>query len=605
MAAPEASQPQADESGWYRQAVEASPNPIFMVDLDGVIRAWNLACAKTFGYGPEVIGHSYRPMVEPADVEHLKTLRARVLAGESVTGLELRFRTRDGSVRHMNSRLYPLYGTGGTVAGCVFANTDVTELREAQLALRNAHDELEARVQRRTRELEATTARLARANERLQHDAFHDALTGLPNRALFKDRLGMAIERTRRRPGGNFAVLFLDFDRFKVVNDSLGHAAGDALLVALGERLRGCVRPSDTVARLGGDEFVVLLEDVGPDAALETAERLREVLRRPFLLEGRSVPITGSTGVVASGAGYAHPDEVLRDADIAMYRAKALGRGRVQVFTPDLRERAVSRLAFESDLRAAARRGELEVHYQPIVATQTERPVGFEALVRWRHPVMGLIGPQEFIPVAEELGIVADIDRWVLREACAQVLRWQQAFPTRPPLTLNVNVSGQGFARPGLAEEVAGVLRETGFDPCCLKLELTESVLLEGSGAVSATLAQLGSLGVHLHLDDFGTGYSSLAYLQTFPLDVLKIDRAFVSRLGETAESAELVRSIVALARSLNLEVTAEGVETREQWERLRALGCGFGQGFLFARPLDAEAVGRFLSDADLLDSPA
>jgi len=310
------------------------------------------------------------------------------------------------------------------------------------------------------------------------------------------------------------------------------------------------------------------------------------------------VPITVSIGIVPSATGYDRPEDVLRDADLAMYRAKALGKAGYQVFTAELREHAVSLMALETDLRSALGRRELAVHYQPIVSVTSKRPIGFEALVRWQHPLHGLVPPQAFMPLAEELGLVADIDLWVLHEACTQLLAWQSAFSSDPPLTLSVNLSGQGFARPDLAFRVAQTLQQTGFRPESLKLELTESVLITHSETVKETLEQLHALGVQLHIDDFGTGYSSLSYLQNFPLNVLKIDRSFVQRLAEGAESVELVRTIVSLARSLNLKVTAEGVETAAQLELLQGLGCEFGQGFLFAQPLNAAEVVRFLLEA-------
>ncbi len=708
---------------WYKQAVDISPNAIFLIDLEGRILACNRACEKDFGYGAEVIGQNYSELLEVTSASFVEPLLPYVEQGEGFSDMELRYRARNGTAKRTTSRLYP-YIENGTVSGYIFSNTDVTsrlqieaelaeqsayyqnilncvpveivvfdadhryqfinptavtdpELRrwmigrddfeycayrgfsaaiaeerranfqralevqkqvqweevfdtsggdryhwrnlspvygaqgefqmmlgygqdvtvltEAQHELRRAHDDLEVRVEARTRELEEAKGWLERANEQLQHDAFHDALTGLPNRALFKDRLGQAIERFNRRLEGGFSVLFLDFDRFKVINDSLGHAAGDALLIALGERLKGCVRPADTVARLGGDEFTILLEDASVEAAARTAERIQNVLKRPFLLAGKQVPITVSIGIVPSTAGYDRPEDVLRDADLAMYRAKALGKAGYQIFTADLREYAVTLMALETDLRGALARREFAVHYQPIISVESGRPIGFEALVRWQHPVHGLVSPQAFVPLAEELGLIADIDLWVLREACTQLLAWQGAFPSDPALTLSVNVSGQGFARPELATRVAEILQQTGFKPEFLKLELTESVLITHSETVKETLDQLHTFGVQLHIDDFGTGYSSLSYLQNFPLNVLKIDQSFVQRMAESAESTELVRTIVALARSLNLKVTAEGVETAAQLEQLRVLGCEFGQGFLFAKPLSAVEVVRFM----------
>ena len=470
---------------------------------------------------------------------------------------------------------------------------DVSDRKALERARREAQGELERQVRERTAALEEAKAELERANEKLLHDAFHDELTGLANRALFMDRLGVAIERNKRGGAGGFAVLFLDFDRFKLINDSLGHTVGDALLVALSKRLEGCVRPGDTVARLGGDEFTILLEIDAVEGAERTAERIQKALSTPFVLAGHTLHSSASIGIVSHDVGHSRPEDVLRDADIAMYRAKALGRAGYQVFTREMRARAASLLTLENDLRGAIRKGELAVHYQPIVSVETGLPVGFEALARWTHPAHGSVSPAEFIPIAEEAGLIVELDRWVLRQACGQVRAWQEAFPGLPPLSLSVNVSGQGFARADLVERVSSILRDTGFDPRSLKLELTESVLM---GSVNANFERLRALGVALHIDDFGTGYSSLSYLQRFPVDMLKIDRSFVQAMAERPESAELVRTITMMAKNLNLKVTAEGVETSEQLEHLRALGCEYGQGYLFAKPLAARDVTAFMA---------
>ncbi len=472
---------------------------------------------------------------------------------------------------------------------------DVSDRKHLERERKEAQRELERQVLERTAALEKAKAELERANEKLLHDAFHDELTGLANRALFMDRLGVAIERNKRGGKGGFAVLFLDFDRFKLVNDSLGHTVGDALLVELSKRLRGCVRPGDTVARLGGDEFTVLLEDLDSlEGAVRTAERVQKALSAPFVLAGHTLHSSASIGIVSCEIGHSRPEDVLRDADIAMYRAKALGRAGYQIFTREMRARAASLLTLENDLRVALRKGELEVHYQPIVSVETGLPVGFEALTRWTHPTHGFVSPAEFIPIAEEAGLIVELDRWVLREACGQVKRWQDAFPALPPLSLSVNVSGQGFARADLVERVSDILQDTGFDPRSLKLELTESVLM---GSTNANFEKLKALGIALHIDDFGTGYSSLSYLQRFPVDMLKIDRSFVQAMAERPESAELVRTITVMAKNLNLKVTAEGIETAEQLAHLKALGCEYGQGYLFAKPLSASAATDFIAE--------
>ena len=442
---------------------------------------------------------------------------------------------------------------------------------------------LERRVQTRTAELEALS-------RRFRHDALHDALTGLPNRTHFRERLEGAVAG-----GEAVAVLYLDFDHFKSVNDSFGHAVGDALLVALGGRLQAFVRPGDLAARLGGDEFAVLLAGVADaGAAAQTAGRLMKLFAEPFAVGGHLLPCTPSVGVV-QGVGSA--EDVMRDADIAMYRAKAQGRSRFVVFEAAMREGLQASLSLQAELRGAAARGELEVYYQPVVEAASGAVAGFEALVRWRHPRRGLVPPAEFIPLAEETGLVIDLDRWVLEVACAQLRTWSALAPT---LTLNVNLSSRQFARPDLAPFVAGVLARSGVEPGRLKLELTETMLVGHTPAVQKNLAALRAVGVRLYIDDFGTGYSSLAYLQRFDADALKIDRSFVARMLTHEGSAELVRTMVGMTHSLGMEVVAEGVESPAQLARLRALGCRYVQGFLFSRPVPAAEAERLLCPADV-----
>ena len=436
-----------------------------------------------------------------------------------------------------------------------------------------------------------------RRSELLLHNALHDALTGLPNRALYMDRLGHAVEQANRYPERVFAVLFLDFDRFKVINDSLGHNVGDALLTAFGERLEECVRASDTVARLSGDEFTVLLEATPSRAeAEEVAKRINEALLHPFEIGEHTLHLSVSIGIVFyEGKGYARPEEVLRDADIAMDRAKALGKANFQVFTKEMRERAVSLMSLETDLRGAVARGELEVHYQPIVSVSTGEPTGLEALVRWRHPVHGRVSPAEFIPLAEETGLIIDIDRWVLREACRRLMIWEQGG--LPPLSLSVNLSSRQFSQSDLPEVVAAILKETGFPARRLELEMTESLLASSSGQVTTTTEALLALGVGLHIDDFGTGYSSLGYLQRFSASALKIDRSFIDKMTQSQEGGKLVATIIAMAHTFGMAVVAEGVETHEQLELLRSLHCEYSQGYLHSKPLDAAGAAAYLKN--------
>jgi diguanylate cyclase (GGDEF)-like protein len=452
---------------------------------------------------------------------------------------------------------------------------------------------------------EDITARKA-AEEQLLHEAYHDVLTGLPNRALFTDRLGRAVFRARRVPGYLYAVLFLDLDAFKVINDSLGHVAGDQLLMGIGQRLEGCVRSGDTVARLGGDEFAILVNDIRDVGdALRLVDRIQEELSIPFLLGGHEVFTSASIGIAVSDPRYDRPVEMLRDADTAMYRAKALGKAHHVVFDQAMHTSVVSRLKLETDLRRALERGEFWVAYQPIVELDGDRVAGFEALVRWNHPERGLVSPAVFIPAAEETGLIIPLDLWVIREACRQMKAWQSQFPDALPLMLSVNLSSKQFAHPNLLDRLDEIIADTGIDPRCLRLEVTESVLMSQPETAAAKLRQLKERGMTLCMDDFGTGYSSLSYLHKFPFNVLKIDRSFVSRIGPGGENSEIVATIVALAHNLNMKVVAEGVETDEQVARLRALNCRYGQGYYFARPLAAAAAAALLPRTPTLEACA
>jgi diguanylate cyclase (GGDEF)-like protein/PAS domain S-box-containing protein len=413
-----------------------------------------------------------------------------------------------------------------------------------------------------------------------------DPLTGLANRALYLDRLEHALARAKRDPEYTFAVLFLDCDRFKVVNDSLGHSAGDILLVSIARRLEHCVRNVDTVARFGGDEFAVLLDDARePDGPTRVAERIIEELAKPFNVGGREVFSGASVGIAHSRAIYAKPEEVLRDADIAMYRAKAHGKGRVAVFDEQMHERAMTVMQLETELRHAVESSQLEVFYQPIVTCPGGALKGFEALVRWRHPVRGLVVPDAFIPLAEETGTIQGIDQWVLREACLRAVHWRREL--EPTLTMSVNASHRQLDVPGAPQVVLEVLKETGLPPEALSLEVTESVVLDHPQAVS-NLSLLKEHGVRIVMDDFGTGYSSLATLHRLPFTGMKIDKSFVQRLGDDASARELVRAIITLGRGLSLTVAAEGVETAGQLDALSQLGCELVQGYRFSVPMSA-----------------
>jgi diguanylate cyclase (GGDEF)-like protein len=434
------------------------------------------------------------------------------------------------------------------------------------------------------------------AEEQLLHDAFHDALTGLANRALCLDRLEQTLRQYRRDPEKVFGVLFFDLDRFKTINDSLGHSVGDQLLMEVARRLQRFLRPGDTVARLGGDEFAVILTDIdGVADASHVAERIHELLAQVFVIGEHEVFTSASIGIAMVSEKYERPEELLRDADLAMYRAKQGGAGCCEVFDSNMYESAVALLKLETDLRRAVEREEFMVHYQPIVAVDDGRILGFEALVRWRHPERGLVLPDQFIPAAEETGLVVPIGWWVLRTACRQTREWQQMFPVDPPLSISVNISGKLFLTPNMSARLLEILEESRLPPESLRLEITESAIMDHRDAAVAELTRLRAAGVKLHIDDFGTGYSSLTYLQRFSYDSLKIDRSFVSGMRQEEEGTELVRAIVALGKMLNMNVIAEGVETPEQYRWLLAMECPEAQGFWFSRPLDRTAVSRLL----------
>lgn len=446
------------------------------------------------------------------------------------------------------------------------------------------------------------------AEEKLRHDAYHDSLTGLPNRATVVDILVRAVARAKRHPGYAFAVLFLDLDRFKVINDSLGHMAGDQLLVEVTQRLLKCLRQEDIVARLGGDEFTVFLDNIHEQSdgffATKVAERILESLATPFLLDGEEVFIGTSIGIALCKATYSSPEDILRDADTAMYRAKSGGRGRFEIFDTAMHQRVRALLHMENDLRRAIERDQLRLHYQPIVSLSSGQIIGFEALVRWQHPDHGLVPPMEFIPLAEETGLIMPIGEWVLGKACSWMSQTLEQQPESSAVTISVNVSGRQFAQPGFPKVIAAALLETGLPAQHLKLEITESTLMDGGDSARKLLAELRAMDVQLMIDDFGTGYSSLSYLSVFPLNALKIDRSFINKLGSAEDTTEIVRCILVLANTLNLDVVAEGVETSEQADMLRTLGTSFAQGYFFSAPVDGDAamqlMGRQLVDTSV-----
>jgi diguanylate cyclase (GGDEF)-like protein len=434
---------------------------------------------------------------------------------------------------------------------------------------------------------------------KLIHDAFYDRLTNLPNRALFMDRLKSAIERTKRREDYIFAVLFLDLDQFKNVNDTLGHPVGDQLLIAIGSILKTNLRATDTVARLGGDEFVILLEDIkNTTAAVSISEWIMKKLSAPIRLAENEVFVTTSIGIVLSTLSYSHPEDMLRDADIAMYAAKAQGKATYKMFNPAMRERILNRVSLEADLRHAVDNSQILTFYQPIVSFETGELVGFEVLAHWQHPERGLIPPSEFIPLAQETGLIVPIDRWVLEEACRQTQEWQTTFQFLPPLNIHVNLADHMIAQADLIESIQTILQNTGLENQRLGLEITESTVVANSEAMNDIIKALREMDIEILIDDFGTGYSSLANLQKFPITALKIDYTFIRQMREGKNNNEIVRTVIDLAHDLGLSAYAEGIETEVELTQLKKMGCDFGQGFLFSKPLSAEAIAEMLEDS-------
>ncbi len=548
----------------YALAVEGAHDGLWDWDLKGGEIYFAPRWKSMLGHEDREIGKSpeeWMSRVHPEDVEKLKVdLAAHVVGKTAHFENEHRMRHKDGSYRWMLSRGIGVRDRGSKAVRMAGSQTDITDRK--------------------------------RFEEQLAQQAFYDTLTGLPNRALFMDRLALAVTRARRRKSSMFSILFLDVDRFKDVNDSLGHLKGDLLLAAIARRLETCVRPGDTVARLGGDEFTILLDDMrDPADAVQVANRILEQMGKPFQLAGHEVFATCSIGI-APGAHYEKPEDLLRDADTAMYRAKERGKNCYEVFDAAMHSRAVARLQLETDLRKAIERKEFRVYYQPIVSLLDDSLVGFEALVRWLHPQRGLVPPGEFLPLAEETGLILPIDLQVLRSAAQQTREWQQRYPQARDLRVNVNLSTKQFGQPGLVDRVKDVLAATGLEGKYLTLEITESAIMEESQGLAEMLDQIRRMDVRLYLDDFGTGYSSLGYLHRFPIHSLKIHSSFVWQLGKQDDQGQLVRTITTLAENMNMGVVAEGVETTEQLSKLRNLNCDRVQGYFFSKPLavaDAE----------------
>lgn len=557
----------------FRAMIERSSDAISIVDRHGRIHYASPSTRNLVGYPIE--GFLAQPidgfaLIHPEDLERVRHVFGELIqhAGASAT-IEFRVRHADGSWRWLEV-------TGSNwlddpaVQGVIVNYRDITERKLMEL--------------------------------RLQHGILHDALTGLPNRLLLSDRLALAIKRSQRNPNYHYALLFLDLDHFKFVNDSFGHPVGDHLLMAIASRLRCCLRAVDTCARLGGDEFVVLLDDVESQAAaIRITERILQQLSRPLELEGRLFHLSASIGIVFGTAEYHEPAEVLRDADIAMYRAKAAGKSRYEIFQPEMREAAQARLALENELRRAVMQQEFRVYYQPIIDIRSGVLVGFEALVRWAHPTRGILSPAAFLDVAEEAGLNDAIGWQVLEHVCQQLAEWRRMLPHVATLSVSVNLSARQFMLPDLYSRLVRLLEQYRLPPAALKLELTESVLMEYSRDAASVLMRLREYGIQIAIDDFGVGYSSLSYLVQLPIDQIKIDRNFIVQLEQAQHSQAIVSAIVNLARSLNLEVVAEGLETTGQIERMRAVGCQYGQGYLIGYPLPAEDATQVLLSSDRL----
>ncbi|MGA9507724.1 MAG: EAL domain-containing protein [Candidatus Sulfotelmatobacter sp.] len=568
----------AERDELFQLITENAADMIAVVTHEGKRVYSSPAYEKVLGYSAEDLDDATAfDKIHPSDRDRVKGAAEKAYRTGRGQKLEYRMRHKDGSWRVLESTANTIRNNGGETERLVIVNRDITDRK--------------------------------RAEETLAHRAIHDGLTDLPNRDLFLDRLQHAMLRARRHLDYKFAVLFVDIDEFKVVNDSLGHSAGDELLVEIAKRMSASFRDTDTiarlqtageaelhlealsVARLGGDEFTVLLEDVSRASdAIRVGQRIQERLAIPFEIKGRQIVINASIGVALNASSYGKPEELVRDAEIAMYRAKQSGKARCEVFDAGMHSNAVRRLKLETDLRIGLERGELLVYYQPIVSLRSGRITGFEALSRWKHPD-GMISPADFIPVADETGLILPLNRALLREACEQTCAWQLQLGCDPPLTISMNITQKQFAQPQLADEIGAILRQTGISLGNVSLEIVETIAMGDPDRALSVLSELKELGVRLSIDDFGTGYSSLSRLPRFPIDSLKIDRTFVSNMNTDRDNHEIARLIVMLAHSLGLTIVAEGAETAEQVEALTRMNCDMVQGYFYSPPVDAKAA--------------
>ncbi len=551
----------------FRLTFEMAPIGIAIQTLDGKFIRVNKAFCETSGYtSEELLEKTWMDISHPDDIAVALAYHQKLYQGEIWDfQIESRHLTRDGKV--------------------VYGILQVAVVRDAE----------QKPVHLISQFLDISARKLA--EDKLFFDALHDDLTNLPNRNLLMERLELALKQSQRQTDYLFAVMFIDLDRFKIVNDSLGHEVGDQLLVAIAHKLQTLIRATDIVARLGGDEFIILLDHLQDiNDAIRIAERICLELNSPFLIENRQVFTTASIGIVLSSPDYQAASELLRDADIAMYRAKEAGKARYEIFDRVMHAHAVNQLQLESDLRDAIAHQELLVNYQPIISLTTGKLTGFEALLRWEHPSRGFVSPAEFIPIAEETGLIITIGEWILREACRQLHTWQLQHQLSNSLTISVNLSSKQLREPTLITKIEQIINETKLNSSCLKLELTESMLIDNIEAVISTMSQLRGKEIHLSIDDFGTGFSCLSYLHRFPINTLKIDRSFVNRIGEENENLGIVKTIITLAHELGMDAIAEGVETQQQVNQLKALGCDQAQGYFFSKPLNGESAELFIA---------
>jgi diguanylate cyclase (GGDEF)-like protein/PAS domain S-box-containing protein len=551
----------------FRLTFEKAPIGMAITSLDGSIERVNFALCEALGYtAEELVKLTFKHIVHAEDLElHLAKEKKLISGEETEFQIETKYIAKD---RHIVEALLKVVIVKDERGNALHFNSQIVDITERK-----------------------------QMEKQLIHDALHDSLTGLPNRALFMNRLEQELKRCKQYDNCGFAVLFLDLDRFKIVNDSVGHLIGDRLLIEIARRLEVCLRGTDTVARLGGDEFTILLEEIRDiQEATVVANRIYQSLNLPFHIDGYELFTSASIGIALSSNGYEKPEDILRDADLSMYSAKEQGKARYEVFDRSMYDRALKRLHLETDLRRGLERQEFIVYYQPIAFLTKGTLSGFEALARWQHPKRGLVSPGEFIPIAEETGAIVPLGAWLMREACRQLKEWQIKYSHHSPLKISVNLSGKQIVQTNLIEQIDSILEETGLEGRDLKLEITESILMENLEAATKVLLALRERKIKLSIDDFGTGYSSLSYLHRFPVDTLKIDRSFINEMQENNDNSEIVRAIVSLAHILNMDVIAEGIENPSQLSQLKLLKCEQGQGYYFSKPLSKEEAEELIA---------